>query len=456
MTITTLRSTRRASQFGVIGAMEALALLGGTPVRTQPFSMEVPQINDDDVAAVTECLRERRLSIFSSGRIAKFEEAFANFVGTRHAVALTSGTAALQTALVASEIGAGDEVIVPVYTYAATINAILLQGATPVFADIDTHSFVLPAGSAQIRKLVTSRTKAIVVVDLFGNPTPRQGILNLANECHLRLIEDCAQSTGAEVQGKAVGSFGIGCHSFGEIKNMTSAEGGMLTTDDENIARRARLMRHAGEVWRETHTTTIGSSPRRLTDMINGIDYELIGANFRMNALQAALGLSQLKRLSTFNKERVAIAEFYLSNMSRLEGIEFMRVDPSAYAVYNRFPISIGDSLDIPRDAFLAAVISEGVPAGVYYPIPFNRTTLMNRRQGGLTAHVSYPSAERACAHHILLPCYPGIPLDELNDVVRAIAKVANAIRDPTTASRVIERSGQIEAAYFGQFFTRT
>jgi perosamine synthetase len=158
-----------------------LALLGGEPVRTGTFTMEVPQISEEDIEAVSACLEERRLSIFSSQRVREFESAFASYTGTRHAVAVTSGTAALQSAICGANIGPGDEVIVSVYTYAASINAILLQGAVPIFVDVDAHSCVLNGEQIQeVEQAISERTRAIMIVDLFGNVPPRNTLLDLA------------------------------------------------------------------------------------------------------------------------------------------------------------------------------------------------------------------------------------------------------------------------------------
>jgi perosamine synthetase len=444
-----------------------LALLGGEPLRTNDFTMEMPQISQDDMDAVAACLRERCLSIFSSPRVREFEAAFAEHTGTRHAVAVTSGTAALQSALCGASIGPGDEVIVPVYTYAATINAILIQGALPVFVDVDPSTFLLDGEQTrEIEDAISKRTRAIMVVDLFGNPLPRKKIVELAVKHDLRVIEDCAQSTGATIHGQRVGSFDIGCHSFGEIKNMTAAEGGMVTTNDDEVARRARLLRHSGEVWRQTRDTTIGSSPGILTEMINGIDYEFVGTNFRMNALQAALGASQLRRLDQFNEERRRIALIYSESLAGV--LKPMTVHAEGRAVYNRYPVLLDETLPLSREAFIAALIAEGVPAGVYYPIPFNATKVIREKIGlgrssfpfdygrgeDIGSTRAYPGAARACARHVLLPCYPGIPEKEVREVAEACAKILRAAAEPRIAAAIEIAAQKARASYFGQFFT--
>jgi dTDP-4-amino-4,6-dideoxygalactose transaminase len=304
-----------------------------------------------------------------------------------------------------------------------------------------------------------------MIVDLFGNAPPREAICRLAARHDLRVIEDCAQSTGAYAHGRRVGAFDIGCHSFGEIKNMTSAEGGMLTTNDDEVARRARLLRHSGELWRTTRHSTIGGSPSSLTEMIRGIDYEFVGTNFRMNALQAALGKSQLGRLDSFNAEREKIAAQYRAGLKGAP-LQGMRIDSDVRAVYNRYPVLLSDQAGLSRDAFLAALIAEGVPAGVYYPMPFNSTSVIKCRSGisgsrfpfdcghDLEKNYDRPfaGAERACEQHVLLPCYPGLAEQDVRDVIAACEKVLERVAGHATEVEAAALSAK--ATYFGQFFS--
>ncbi|MBK9745824.1 MAG: DegT/DnrJ/EryC1/StrS family aminotransferase [Chloroflexi bacterium] len=431
--------------------MSKLAILGGHPTRTERFPIETPQINDEDIQSVLSALQERCLSIFSSSRIQEFEDAFAKYIGVKHAIAVTSGTASLQASLAAAGISAGDHVIVPVYTYAATVNAILLQGAVPTFVDVDPSTFNLDP--LLIEEHISSKTKAIVIVDLFGNPMPRSEVLSLVNKHKLVLIEDCAQSTGARIHGRQVGGFGIGCHSFGEIKNITSAEGGMITTNDDEIARKARLVRHSGEIWRKTHSTTIGQSPNLLVEMIEGIDYEMVGHNYRMNALQASLGRSQLKRIDQINQQRRDIASYYRNKIDSLL-IELPYIHPDAEPVFNRFVIKVSPRLGLSRNAFLAALIQEGVPAGVYYPRPLNRATVFAKYSSELTHVPSFPNAELVCNSQILLPCYPGLSESHIADVVTAINKILDSASDIETVMEVENLVQNARAVYFGQFFS--
>jgi len=411
----------------------------------------MPQITPDDISAVVRALEERRLSVFSSTKIGEFETQFADYIGTKYAVAVTSGTAALHTSLAALDVGSGDEVITPVYTHMSTVNAILLQNAKPVFVDIDLATYNLDLDA--VESAITKRTRALLLVDLFGNPVDRDRVAKLCDRHGIPVIEDCAQSTGATFMGRKVGSFGAGCHSFGEIKNMTSAEGGMLTTDDVEVYRKARTVRHEGETWRSTGTSVIDDLPADFSELIYGITYPWVGHNYRMNALQAALGSSQLRRLDRLNEMRIASAHFYLSALSDARGLAMPVQDPRSQHVFNRFVIRVLEQVvGVPRDAFLAALIAEGVPAGVYYPVPLHRHPVVQNRC--VLSSEGFINAERLCKEQIVLPTYPGLAESDLGDIVDAVHKVLEALADETTAQRVADVSRHIRAGYFGQFFT--
>lgn len=425
---------------------DQLAILGGTKVRKNPFPIESPSIGEEEIAAVVDVLRDKTLSIFSSTKISEFESAFAKYIGTDYAIAVTSGTAALHTALLAVGVKSGDEVIVPVYTHMSTINSVLMIGARPVFVDIDPETFNINID--QIRELITSKTKAVIIVDLFGQPVDRKAISKILDGSGVFLIEDCAQSTGASFNNKKVGSFGVGCHSFGEIKNITTAEGGMVTTNDANIARLARLIRHEGEMWKSTNASVINSSPTNYKEMIYGIDYPVVGHNYRMNSLQASMGLVQLEKLDRLNGKRIDVAKYYISELEEYPYFLLPRSDQNFTHVYNRFVFRLKKDIEISRDAFLAALISEGIPAGVYYPVPLNHHQFSSEEK-------HYVGAETACADQIVLPSYPALGDEEKKDVVVAIKKIISIVLKDTNIIPQLENiSQEIKATYFGQFFS--
>ncbi|HID90529.1 TPA: DegT/DnrJ/EryC1/StrS family aminotransferase, partial [Candidatus Bathyarchaeota archaeon] len=252
---------------------EKLAIEGGRPVREEvlPFVPEEAYIGDGEVEAVLEVLRTKRLSQLTSEKVKEFEEAFAKYYGVGHAIAVSSGTTALHAALAATGIGPGDEVLLPPYTFVATANAILHQNAVPVFVDIDPKTYNIDPEA--IERAITDRTKAVIPVHMLGQPADMDPIMEIAEDRGLVVIEDCAQANGAEYKGRKVGTFGdMGCFSFYANKNMTSGgEGGMIITDDGDLAERAgSIVNHC----------RVKASPYRYVPAHNV--YWGLGYNYRM------------------------------------------------------------------------------------------------------------------------------------------------------------------------------
>jgi len=239
-----------------------------------------PVIGEEEIAKVIEVLRSG--IIVQGDRVAEFEKRFSTYIGSRHGIAVSNGTAALDIALKAIGVGEGDEVITTPFTFVATSNAILFQRSKPVFADIEEDTYNI--NPDDVMEKITPKTKAVVGVHLFGHPFDVRAILEICEDHKLMLIEDCAQAHGAEYNGKKVGSFGIGCFSFYATKNMTTSEGGMITCNDDDIAEKCRLLRSHGEVRKYEHV--------------------LLGHNMRMTNIQAALGLVQLEKLDWMNEKR--------------------------------------------------------------------------------------------------------------------------------------------------------
>jgi dTDP-4-amino-4,6-dideoxygalactose transaminase len=247
-------------------------------MRSIPISR--PAISQTEVSAVVDVLRSGQLA--QGAVVAAFETAFAGYIGTRYAVATSSGTTALHLALLAHGIGPGDEVIVPPFSFVASANAIRYTGATPVFADIDKDTLNLSPRA--VRACVTHRTRAIVAVHLYGSPCDKAELDDISTEYGLALVEDACQAHGAEFDGRRVGTFGTGCFSFYATKNMTCGEGGMITTSDPTIAERIRLLRSHG--------------------MRVAYVHEELGYNHRLTDVHAAIGLAQLSRLDELNAWR--------------------------------------------------------------------------------------------------------------------------------------------------------
>jgi len=348
--------------------------------------MARPVIGEEEKRAVLAVLESGQLA--QARRVAEFEEAFARFVGSEHAVAVSSGTAALMAALLGHGIGAGDEVITTPFTFAATANAVLIAGARPVFVDVREEDFNIDP--ALIELAVTRHTRAILPVHLFGHPCDMEAIGDIARRHGLVVLEDACQAHGASIGGGAVGSFGTGCFSLYATKNMTTGEGGMLTTNDAAIAERVRLIRNHGE--RERYHS------------------ELLGYNLRMTEMAAALGLAQLSRLPDLNERRRANAD-YLSR--HLRGVITPGERQGCHHVYHQYTVRVPSGRDR-----LAAVLGEaGIETAVFYPVPVHRQTLYRERGYDL----SLPVAERLSRQVLSLPVHPSLSQEDLETIVAAL-----------------------------------
>lgn len=418
---------------------DALALLGGKPVRTKPFP-DYPVIGADEKRAVMEVLDSGRLSTFSASRqgflggrkIQAFEAAFADYHGMAHAIAVNSATSGLHAAIAACEIGPGDEVIVPPYTFTATATAVLHHNAIPVFADIDPVTFCLDP--ARVEAAVTPRTKAIIPVHLLGHPADMDGILAVARRHGLKVIEDCAQAPGARYKGRLVGTMGdCGVFSFQETKNMATGEGGMVITNDCGVAERARMVRNHGEA------VVAGEARKYLTSTI--------GWNYRMTEIEAAIGLVQLGKLTHLNQARRDLAYYLLENLPRHRGLSYPTEMPHIGHVFHVFGMTYDAAqVGLPRARFIEALQAEGIPVGSGYPRPLYHNPLFQDRlaygkQGcPFTCHlyqgtVSYaqglcPVAEDLCARSALWTFVVRPPADErdMQDIVEAFEKVLGSV----------------------------
>jgi len=351
-----------------------------------------PIIDEDEISAVTVVLRS---GIIAQGRkVEEFEEAFAQFIGTRYAVAVNSGTAALHIALLTHEIGKGDEVITSPFTFIATANSILFTGAKPVFADIEEDSFNIAPDS--ITEKITPRTKAIMPVHLYGQPCDMKRIMRIAQEHGLVIIEDACQAHGAEY-GKKVGSFGTGCFSFYPTKNMTTGEGGMITTNDKDIAQKARMIRSHGQRQRYLH--------------------EILGYNYRMTDIAAAIGLCQLGKLEKFNNKRIENAKFLTTGLSRIKGLVPPHVRPNAKHIFHQYTVRITQDFSIPRDELRQKLMNKGVATEVYYPLPIHKQPLYQ----GLDYNDHLPNSEKAATEVLSLPVHPSLTKKDLECVVDSL-----------------------------------
>ncbi|HST05798.1 MAG TPA: DegT/DnrJ/EryC1/StrS family aminotransferase [Chloroflexia bacterium] len=356
--------------------------------------MARPQIGDEEKAAVMAVLESGQLAQGSA--VAEFEEAFAAYCGTKHGIATTNGTTALHLAVLAHEIGPGDEVITAPFTFIASANSVLYTGARPVFVDIDPDSYNINVD--QIEAAITRHTKAIMPIHLFGNPADMVRISEIASKHGLAIIEDAAQAHGAAIDGKRAGSWGTACFSFYPTKNITTGEGGMITTGDDCIADRARLARSHGMRVRYYH--------------------ESLGYNFRMTNINAAIGLAQLPKLEGFNEGRIANAA-YLSAHLPQDKVSVPQVRPGTRHVFHQYTVRVLPPLD--RDNVRARLAEMGVGTEVYYPVPVHRQQLYLDLGYG---NQSFPEAERAAREVLSLPVHPGLIQDELDIIIEAMNNI--------------------------------
>jgi perosamine synthetase len=347
-----------------------------------------PDTAAEEIDAVTDVLRSGNLA--QGERVAEFETAFARYIGCSEAVATSSGTTALQLALLALGIGPGDEVITTSFTFIATVTSIVHAGATPVLADIDPHTLNL--SPASVRARITSRTRAIMPVDLYGNPCDFDAFQALADEFGLAIIDDACQAHGAEYGGRRVGSSGTACFSFYPTKNMTSGEGGMICTSDPEVADRARLLRAHGMRQRYRH--------------------DLLGHNFRMTDVHAAIGLAQLRRLDHFNQARRDTAAFYDAN---LRGAKRPDTLPGARSAWHQYTLIVEPSR---RDALVEHLTARGIGVAIYYPVPVHRQPIA--AQLGL-ASADCPAADAASFSVLSIPVHPGLSHDDRAYVAREV-----------------------------------
>ena len=347
-----------------------------------------PDIGEAEIAAVTEVLRSG--SIAGGRKVAEFEQRWAEFVGVRHGIAVSNGTVALMCILAGLRLGPDDEVITVGHTFNATVSSILSTGATPVFVDIDAETYDVDVD--RIAAAITPRTRAIVPVHLFGLPADMDAITELASQHGLAIVEDACQAHGATFRGQQVGSFGHGAFSLYATKNMTTGEGGLITTDDDALADWIRLYRNQGMRTRYYH--------------------DILGYNFRMTDIAAAIGLCQLEKLPAATERRREIAARYDEAFADLP-IRVPITPPDRTHVYHQYTIDVGPT----RDAVVEDINAAGVATAIYYPIPVHRQAYVLER--GIDVHL--PVTEHIAERALSIPLYPTLTDDEERTVIDAV-----------------------------------
>ncbi|MCX7521053.1 DegT/DnrJ/EryC1/StrS family aminotransferase [Microbacterium sp. STN6] len=350
-----------------------------------------PIIGDEEREAVDRVMRSGMLA--QGPEVAAFESEFSSVVSGLHCVAVNSGTSALHMGFLAAGVGPGDEIIVPSFTFAATANAVALAGATPVFVDVDIDTFTMDPAAAEAA--ITSRTKGIMPVHLYGQPADLVALSGIAERHGLILFEDAAQAHAASLDGRPVGTWGVASSfSFYPTKNMTSGEGGMVTTADVEVARRLRLLRNQGMEKRYAN--------------------EIVGFNTRMTDIHAAIGRVQLTKLAGWTATRQRNAAFLSEAITE---VVTPPTAPGAVHVFHQYTVRI-EGHD--RDAFAAELMKRGIGSGVYYPTPIHRLP-------SFALDLDLPVTDTVAAQCLSLPVHPALSDDDLQTIAETVNAVARA-----------------------------
>ncbi len=381
------------------------------PTRNKFLPFALPDIGEEEIAEVIDTLRSGWIT--TGGKTKRFEEKFREYIGCEHAIALSSCTACLHLALVAAGVGEGDEVITTPFTFAATSEAIIYVGATPVFVDIKKDTYNIDPD--KIRDAITSGTKAIIPVHYAGQPCDMDKILKVAKEYDLIIIEDAAHALGAKYKDKKVGTIGdISAFSFYATKNLTTAEGGMVTTSNPEYADRIRILSLHGmsrDAWRRYEDT--GSWYYEILD---------IGYKYNMTDMQASLGIHQLAKFEQFQDIRRRHAELYTDELRDVVGVTTPYVRSGVQHAWHLYTILIDEKvLGIDRARFIELLNGEGIGTSVHF-IPLHLHPYYRRTYG--YERGDFPNAEHVYDRIISLPLYPSMSEDDVWDVINAVRKI--------------------------------
>lgn len=386
--------------------MKKLAIFGGIPISSKKLQKQ-STIGKDELTASIEVIKRGILSRAGRGEYVKaFEQKFASFHRVKHAVSTTSGTTALHAAVSALGITKGDEVLVPSLTFISSASVILQQGAIPVFVDADPKTFCLEV--KDLEKKITRKTKAIIVVHLYGCPVDMDDIMQIARKHSLKVIEDCAQAHGAKYRDKLVGTFGdAGCFSFYQTKNITTGEGGIVITNNNNLYNNcASIVDH-------------GLKGGKL----EAYNYDRLGYNYHLTELQAAIGLVQLRKLNYFNKLRRKNAYLYKEILAN-SCLTFQEEPQNAYSVYYCLSALLPNKFVKYRDWFIEAVRAENVEVNRLYPLPLHQTDLFKQFNSKCL------NAENIASRLFNFYTNPSISEKYIRLTCKAVQKVLNYLED--------------------------
>lgn len=361
--------------------------------------MSGADLDEHDVQAVAEVVRSGRLAL--GPNLDAFERAVADYVGVRHGIAVSSGTAALHLIVRALGLGAGDEVLVPSFTFAASVNALLFEDVTPVFVDIDPDTYALSPEDCARR--IGPRTRGIMAVDVFGHPVDQAALSRLAERHDLRVIDDSCEALGAAYRGRPVGRFGdAAAFAFYPNKQITTGEGGIVVTDRDDLAEACRSLRNQGR-------SAMGA----------WLAHERLGYNYRMSELSAALGLSQMTRVGRILERRADVAARYTERIAGLSGVRAPFVADDVVMSWFVYVVRLADGLE--RDDVIAGLAEEGIPARGYFA-PIHRQPYIRERFPEAEWHL--PVTEEAARRTVALPFHGGLEAADVDHVVDALARV--------------------------------
>lgn len=359
-----------------------------------------PEISTEEIKAVNEVMQSGMLA--QGSRVAQLEEDFAKYCGTKYAVAVNSGTAAIHAALYAAGIKEGDEVITVPFSFIATINPILMVQATPVLVDIDPVTFCID--TTKLEAAITPKTKAIIPVHLYGQSASQDEINEIAKKHGLMVIEDACQAIGADYKGKKAGNLGnLGCFSLYATKNIMCGEGGVVTTNNENQAAAIRKFRQHG--------------------MSAQYMYDELGFNYRLTDLQAAIAIEQLKKVGRFTDARQNNARLLSEGLSGIEGLVTPTTEGDRTHVFHQYTIRITPDFIMARDEFVDALHAKDIGAGVYYPKPLHAYPHIAKLGYSLG---DFPEAERAANEVVSLPVHPNVSSSDIQIIVNTIKDIAH------------------------------
>lgn len=355
-----------------------------------------PIIGEEEKKAVNEVLNSGMLA--QGPKVKELEEKFAVFCGSKYAIVVNSGTAAIHTALYAIGIKDGDEVITVPFTFVATANPILMLGGKVIFVDIDEKTFNIDP--KKIEEKISPKTKAIITVDLYGQPADYDEIKKIAEKYSLKIIGDACQAHGAEFNGIKTGKLGdLGCFSLYATKNIMSGEGGIITTDNEEFAELCRRFRHHGQSEKTRY------------------EYFDIGYNYRLTDIQAAIALAQLNKLDEFTEKRRKNAARLIEGLKEIQGIEIPFQDARCKHVFHQFTIKC-DNNKINRDALVNFLKEKGIGCGIYYPKPLHLHP--HFRRFGYKEN-DFPVSEKISKSVLSLPVHPSLSEKEVEEIINAI-----------------------------------